>query len=171
MKLNLLDDAIIQLLDDYGNIVFSFELKTLDEYWYGESEEYEYLHVTLGGTSNEYVIIVMTTASGQGGIVAVVDTTSGEIVHYHNGAFAIYAEIYKNYVITIYGVQQWGVKYYKCVDAVRFGTKEIVGGEKQIRVDDNIGDDFTYIISDGTIQFKDSSGQTSVMKIADLIDR
>ena len=83
MKLNLLDDAIIQLLDDHGNIVFSFELKTLDEYWYGESEEYEYLHVTLGGTSNEYVIIVMTTASGQGGIVAVVDTTSGEIVHYH----------------------------------------------------------------------------------------
>ena len=170
MKLNLLDDAIIQLLDDQGNIVFSFKLKTLDEYWYGESEEHEYLWATLGGPSREYLIVIMTIASGQGGIVAVVDIASGEIVHYHDGAFAIFAAIYKDYVITIYGVQQWGVKYYKCVDAVRFGTKEIVGGERQIRVDDNIGDDFTYTINDNAIQLKDSSGHTSVIKIADLID-
>ena len=171
MKLNLLDDAIIQLLDDQGSVVFSFELKTLDEYWYGESEEHEYLHVTLGGASNEYVIIIMTTASGQGGIVAVVDIASGEVVHYHDGAFAIFAEIYKDYVITIYGVQQWGVKYYKCVDAVKFGTKEIIEAERQIRIDDNIGDDFTYTISNNAIQLKDrSSGQTSVIEIADLID-
>lgn len=169
MKLNLLDDTTIQLLDGQNNIVFSFELKTLDKYWYGESEEHEYLHVALGGTSNEYVIIIMTTASGQGGIVAVVDTSSGEIVHYHDGAFAIFAEIYKEYVITIYGVQQWGVKYYKCVDAVRFGTKEIIEGERQIRVDENIGDNFTYTISDNAIQFKDSSGLTAVIDIADLI--
>ena len=169
MKLNLLDDATVQLLDYQSNVVFSFDLKTLDEYWYGESEEHEYLHVTLGGTSNQYVIIIMTTASGQGGIVAVVDTSNGEIVHYHDGAFAIYAEIYKDYVITIYGVQQWGVKYYKCVDAVRFGTKELIEGELQISVDDNIGDDFTYTISDETIQFKDSSGKIFIVDIADLI--
>ena len=60
---------------------------------------------------------------------------------------------------------------YKSVDAVKFGAKENISNEWQVRVDDNIGDDFTYIISDDTIQFKDSSEHTAVIKIADLIDK
>lgn len=171
MKLNLLDNAVIQLLNDENNVVFSFELKRLDEYWNGDAEEYEYLHVSCGGTSLEYVIIVMTTAAGQGGIVAVVDTASGEIIHYNDGEFAIFAEVYKDYVITIRGVQYWGVKYHNCVDAVKLGTKDITSGGQQITVDETISNNFTYTISDDVIRFKDKSGQTAIVKIADLIGK
>ena len=166
------DKKYARLLDDEGHVLFSFELEKLYKCWIpGESEEYEYLHVKRSSTSPEYVIIVMTTASDQGGIVAVVDMTSGEIVHYHDGEYAVSAEIYKDYVITIRGVHHWGIKPYKCVDAVKFGTKENITGEGQIRIDESIGDDFLYKINDDTVQFKDSSGHISVIEIADLIDK
>lgn len=166
------DQKYAQLLDNEGNVSFRIELKRLYKCWIpGESEEYEYLHVKQSATHPEYAIITMTTASDQGGIVAVVDMASGEIVHYHDGEYAISAEIYKDYVITVRGVHHWGIKPYKCVDAVKFGTKENITGVRQVRVDDNIGDGFTYTIRDDAIQFDDSSGKIFVVNIADLIGK
>ncbi len=169
MKLDS-NETTIRLIDDKNNLIFTFELKKLYECWIpGKSEEYEYLHVSCSVTFPEYVIIVMTTASGQGGIVAVVDTVSGKIIHYHDGAFALFAEIYKGYVITIYGVQQWGTPYYNCIDAVKLGTKENISGKRTIRVDENIGEIVTYKIYNDAIQLKDNSSKTAIIKISDLI--
>lgn len=164
------DKKYARLLDDEGQVLFSIELKRLYERWLpGESEEYEYLHIKRSSTSPEYIIIAMTTASDQGGIVAVVDMASGEIIHYHDGEYAISAEIYKDYVITIRSVHHWGIKPYNCADAVKLGTKENISGKWQIRIDESIGDDFIYKINDDTIQLKDSFGHISVIKIANLI--
>ena len=169
MKLDSSENTI-RLLDDKNNVVFSFELEKLYELWIpGETEEYEYLHVTRSATSPEYAIVVMTTASGQGGIVAVVDIASGEIVHYHEGAFALFAEIYKGYVVTIYGVQCWGTPYYNCVDVVKFGTKENTSGERLIKVDRKIEEIVAYEISNDVVRLKDNLGKTVTVRMADLI--
>ena len=66
----------------------------------------EYIYANL--INNKYLCVIVTVASGQAGIIAVVDIVADKIIHVHNGSFAMAALVLNDKVISFHFISYWG---------------------------------------------------------------
>lgn len=115
------------LINLYKNneLTYSFDWRTLKDIWnYATIDDIE-------GINADYVdglmSIILTTASGQGGLVAVIDTANNVLIHCHEGSFAIKVLIAEDKIITLYHIICYGNIPSYCVDCI--GLKNTVLNE------------------------------------------
>lgn len=117
-------------------VIYSFNWEQLNRYWtYASLEDVENISADYDG---EYLIVIITTAQGQGGIVAIVDTKTDAIKHIHDGAYAIKAIIIGRKVITLYFVMHYGKKSYYYLDSSPVENMQMNGGFGKIKLPENI---------------------------------
>lgn len=95
----------------------------LQKYWnYASNEDVEGINIT---SDDKYIVICLTTAQMQGGIVAVWDIDASKVVHYQNGDYAIVAQKTKNKILTICEISNYSIKPYALLSVCDFGVKDI----------------------------------------------
>ncbi len=99
---------------------FTLTYKELRGFWdYATAEDIEYINAY---TQDALLLCNLWTASGQGGIVVVVDISAGRIVHVSEGAFAATSIVYSGAVISLCNISHWGVSPHLALASSVFGT-------------------------------------------------
>ncbi len=126
-----LKDSLINLYED-DELTYSFDWERLSDIWdYATLDDVE-------GISANYVdglmSVILTTAEGQGGIVAVVDTANDEIIHYHDGSFAVRTLMAGDRIVTLYHVMCYGAAPTYYVDCMYLDHMEMTEADDNIKL-------------------------------------
>ena len=78
--------------------------------------------------------VIVTVASGQAGIIAVVDVTMDKVVHIQNGSFAISALVSDEKVISFHDVASYGHAPFYAIDITEFGNMNMEADSKTMKV-------------------------------------
>lgn len=132
-KLELQDNKI-NLYADH-ELIYSFDWERLSDIWdYATLEDVE-------GISADYadghMLVILTTAQGQGGIVAVVDVEKDEVIHYHDGSFATRGLLAGERLVTLYHVMCYGVSPAYYVDCTPIEYMEMTESDRKIKLPKN----------------------------------
>ncbi len=131
----------LEIKDNFINIyendelIYSFDWERLSEIWdYATLDDVEEI-------SADYVeglmSVILTTAEGQGGIVAVVDTANDEIIHYHDGSFAVKTMMAGDRLITLYHAMCYGTLLTYYVDCMYINHMEMTEADDNIKLPDS----------------------------------
>lgn len=131
----------LEIKDNFINIyendelIYSFDWERLSEIWdYATLDDVEEI-------SADYVeglmSVILTTAEGQGGIVAVVDTANDEIIHYHDGSFAVKTMMAGDRLITLYHAMCYGTLPTYYVDCMYINHMEMTEADDNIKLPDS----------------------------------
>ncbi|MFQ7291682.1 MAG: hypothetical protein ACLRQ0_05480 [Monoglobales bacterium] len=131
----------LEIKDNFINIyendelIYSFDWERLSEIWdYATLDDVEEI-------SADYVeglmSVILTTAEGQGGIVAVVDTANDEIIHYHDGSFAVKTMTAGDRLITLYHAMCYGALPTYYVDCMYINHMEMTEADDNIKLPDS----------------------------------
>ncbi len=113
-----LTDRAIQVDDNTSTYTFDFSRV----YPYSaDIKDYDIEHI-FADLRNNYLIIALTVASGQSGIIAVVDISTDEIVHIQGGAFAVSAFLAENNVISLNYISVWGQPAHYTIEVFSLGN-------------------------------------------------
>ena len=108
----------------------SIPFAPIAKYWeYANEEDVEWAKMTLLDDGN--LLIALTTASGQGGVVAIWDTGKDHLIHVSEGAYAVAANVYDGAVYTLCFVEHWGVKAYFIVTKVPLGRMDALSSHRK----------------------------------------
>lgn len=119
-------------LYENGELTYTFNWESLNEIWdYATLDDVEGISVDY---QDGMMSVVLTTADGQGGIVAVVDTASDELIHYHDGSFAIKTLVAGDRIITLYHVMCYGTTPTYYVDCIYLDHMEMSEAEDNIKL-------------------------------------
>lgn len=118
IQLKMTNEAI--LVYGWNGQAYKFELDRLYFYWSDGKNGIEKGHAEVYDDNPNYLFIILTTASDQSGIVAIVDMSEDKIVHIHEGAFAIKAIKVDGYVLTLYGVYYYGCPFHNMIGITKF---------------------------------------------------
>ena len=96
-------------------------LDEVKKYWqYANKEDLEGITVSQNGN---YTIVNLTTASGQGGVVAIWDDQE-KLVHISNAEYGIVSTLYDGNVYTLCGIIHWGHPLSYAMTKTPFGTMD-----------------------------------------------
>ena len=133
-KMELVDTLINVIEND--ELVYSFDWTRLNEYWdYATEEDVEGISAEFGDGE---LVLILTTAEGQGGIVAVIDTYNDEIIHVHDGSFAIKVLVTDEQVITLSHVMCFGVHPTYYADCIAKDNMEMIEADSNIQLESDI---------------------------------
>lgn len=159
----------LEIQDTYINVykenekIYSFDWTRLKSYWsYANEDDVEGIRADY---DNYVLILILTTASGQGGIVAVIDIKSDSIVHVHDGAFAVKSLIACENIITLSHVMYYGVKPSYYIDCIQKDNLEMIESPKymQIKCDINFDDDNIFLsLQNNMLKISDGVNETEV---------
>ncbi len=106
----------------------------LREYWeYDSAEDIEYINAYVQG---EYLLCNLWTASGQNGMVVVLDRINVSFIHVSEGAFAVRSLVYVGSVISLCDVSQWGVSPHLALTWSPLGTTDALTEAQPIPCDE-----------------------------------
>lgn len=131
MKKLELKDNLINLYEN-NELKYSFDWERLNDIWdYATLDDVE-------GISADYadglMSVILTTAQGQGGIVAVIDTANDEVIHYHDGSFAIKTLMAGDKLVTLYHVMCYGTVPTYYVDCMYLDHMEMTEADDNIKL-------------------------------------
>lgn len=131
MKKLELKDNLINLYEN-KELKYSFDWERLNDIWdYATLDDVE-------GISADYadglMSVILTTAQGQGGIVAVIDTANDEVIHYHDGSFAIKTLMAGDKLVTLYHVMCYGTVPTYYVDCMYLDHMEMTEADDNIKL-------------------------------------
>ena len=96
-------------------------LDEVKKYWeYANEEDLEGITVSKNG---KYTIVNLVTASGQGGVVAILDDQE-KLVHISNAEYGIVSTLYDGNVYTLCGIIHWGHPLSYAMTKTPFGTMD-----------------------------------------------
>ena len=96
-------------------------LDEVKKYWeYANEEDLEGITVSKNGN---YTIVNLVTASGQGGVVAILDDQE-KLVHISNAEYGIVSTLYDGNVYTLCGIIHWGHPLSYTMTKTTFGTMD-----------------------------------------------
>lgn len=128
---------------------YSIPFAPIAKYWeYANEEDVERAKMTLLDNGN--LLIALTTASGQGGVVAVWDTKKHQLIHISEAAFAVAASVYRGCVYTLCCISHWGAKDSFSVTKAPLGTMDAwkEWDEEKITFDEYDGSDVDFVVTD-----------------------
>ena len=132
--------------------------------------EIEYVFADL---KNDYLTVITTVASGQAGIIAVVDIREDDIIHFQNGAYAISAMVADNKVISFHDVSSYGHAPFYTIDVIDFGNMNMDVEPKSMNAayesDFYNGIETISMSLDGTALILSNGNITYTEDISDLI--
>lgn len=130
-----LKDNLINLYEN-DELAYSFDWESLSEIWdYATLDDVECISADY---ADGLMSIILTTADGQGGIVAVVDTVNDELIHYHEGSFAIKTLIAEDRIITLYHIICYGNAPSYCVDCMYLDNMEMNEADDNIKLPEDV---------------------------------
>lgn len=136
-------DNLIKLYEG-ENLIYTYNWENLKDIWdYATLDDVEGISA---GYSKGLLSLILTTADGQGGIVAIVDTETNELVHYHEGSFAIKVLIAGDKLITLYHVICYGTVPFYYVDCTPFDNLEMNESDNIIKLPENVEFDDENIV-------------------------
>ena len=115
-----------------NNGEYIFDCDRLSSYS-ADVRDYEIEYVFADITDN-YLTVIVTVASGQAGIIAVVDVTTDKVVHIQNGSFAISALVSDEKVISFHDVASYGHAPFYAIDITEFGNMNMEADSKTMKV-------------------------------------
>ena len=119
-----------------NELIYSFDIARLKSVWeFATEETIEYIYAS--ATSGE-LLVALTTASDQDGIIAAIDIDNDEIIHYHKGAYVRCAVIADDKVVSLHCVHYWGTYPYYCVESIDKSLKDMSREPKQLKLSDDI---------------------------------
>ena len=119
-----------------NELKYSFDIERLKIVWeYATEETIEYIYAY--ATSSE-LLVALTTASDQGGIIAVIDIANDEIIHYHKGAYVRCAVIVEDKVVSLHCVHYWGIYPYYCVESMDKNLRDMSREPKLLKLSNDI---------------------------------
>ena len=119
-----------------NELKYSFDIARLKSVWeFATEEAVEYIHAS--ATPSE-LLVALTSASDQDGIIAVIDIANDEIIHYHKGSYVRCAVIAENKVVSLHCVHYWGIYPYYCVESIDKSLKDMSKEPKQLKLSDDI---------------------------------
>lgn len=126
-----LKDNLINLYEN-EELTYSFDWESLKDIWdYATLDDVE-------GISADYadglMSVILTTAQGQGGIVAVIDTANDEVIHYHDGSFAIKTLMAGDKLVTLYHVMCYGTVPTYYVDCMYLDHMKMTEADDNIKL-------------------------------------
>ena len=99
IKLVLADDTLLTYETENGRVTIPFS--EINSYWsYANEEDVEGVRVYVHD-DDKTLLILLTTASGQGGVVVGWDTDTRTIVHVSEASYVIALDYYDNYIYTL----------------------------------------------------------------------
>ena len=150
---------------------YSFDCQRLSFYT-TDVRDYEIEHI-FADVKNNYLTVIATVASGQAGIIAVVDIIEDDIVHVQNGSFAISAIVSDNKVISFHDVSSYGHAPFYTIDVIDFGNMNMEAETNSMKVtyesDFYNGIETISMTLDGTILKLSNGNITYTEDISELI--
>lgn len=133
--------AKIQIIDniirvDMESSTYVFDCSRLSSYS-TDVQDYDIEYIFANLTKN-YLTVIVTVASGQAGIIAVVDIDTDKIVHIQNGSFSIAALLVNEKVISFNFVSFWGQLPYYTIESTEFGNINMEAESKSIKIPNEI---------------------------------
>ena len=150
-------------LYEQEELIYSFNWESLNKIW--SYATIEYVEGINAGYEDGLMTIILTTASGQGGIVAIVDTRADKLIHIHDGAFAIKVLITDDKVVTLYHVMCYGRKSTYFVDCTLLNNLKMVEGDANIELSEEVefnDENIVLTLEDGKLSIEDSEHRVSV---------
>ena len=117
---------------DNGKESYAFDCTRLSSYS-ADVRDYEIEYVFADITDN-YLTVIVTVASGQAGIIAVVDVDADKVVHIQNGSYAVAALVSEKNVISFHDVASYGHAPFYAIDITEFGNMNMEADSKTIKV-------------------------------------
>lgn len=162
-------ENIITIEDE--TLKYSFDCNRLTSYSV-DVKDYEIEYI-FADVKNNYLTVIATVASGQAGIIAVVDITEDDVVHVQNGSFAISAIVSDNKVISFRDVSPYGHAPFYTIDLIDFGNMNMEIETKSMKVtyesDFYNGIETISMTLDGTSLKLSNGNITYTEDISDLI--
>ena len=112
---------------------YSFDCNRLTSYSV-DVKDYEIEYI-FADVKNNYLTVIATVASGQAGIIAVVDISEDHVVHVQNGSFAISAIVSGNKVISFHDIASYGHYPYYSIDVMNLGNMDMSTESNSMKVD------------------------------------
>ena len=154
-----------------NNGEYIFDCDRLSSYS-ADVRDYEIEYVFADITDN-YLTVIVTVASGQAGIIAVVDVTMDKVVHIQNGSFAISALVSDGKVISFHDVASYGHAPFYAIDITEFGNMNMEADSKTMKVsyepDFYNGKDTISMLLDGKILNLSNGSITHSEDLSELI--
>lgn len=162
-------DNIIKISEDEKN--YSFDCSRLSKYS-ADIRDYEIEYI-FADITNTYLTVIATVATGQAGIIAIIDVNTDEIVHIQNGSFAVSALVTSNKVVSFHDVASYGHAPFYTIDVTDFGNMNMEAESKTMKVsyepDFYNGKDTISMALDGTTLKLSNGNITHTEDISDLI--
>ena len=129
-KLELNDNFINLYKND--ELMYTYDWESLKDIWkYATQDDVEGIYVTYDAG---LMSIILTTAEGQGGVVAVVDTRTDKLIHYHYSPFAIKALVAGDKIIILHHVMFFGVMPSYHVSCMKLDNLEMVEADRHLKL-------------------------------------
>lgn len=166
----------IQIIDNKikinnGDTEYVFNCDRLSSYS-ADVRDYEIEYV-FADVTNNYLTVIVTVASGQAGIIAVVDVDTDKVVHIQNGSYAVAALVSDENVISFHDVASYGHSPFYAIDITKFGNMNMEAESKTMKVsyepDFYNGKDTISMALDGTTLKLSNGSITHTEDISDLI--
>ncbi len=132
-------------------------------YDYATKDDCEYINANI---CDDKIVICFTVAQGQGGVVAVWDTSKKAFSHISNGEYAISAKLYNNNIYVLRELCNICLKSHFELSCLKYGTFNINEPENIILNNTNLKlnvleDDFDLVVSD---EFNGISIKNNIIK-------
>ncbi len=142
-KIQIIDNSIHT---EYEGTPYVFDCSELSKY-FKDINEYD-VEFIYADSTDKNLTIALTVASGQSGIIAVVDVTKNKIIHIQDGSFAISASVFGENVISLHYVSFWGQVPYYTINLMQCGNMDTSKESKSIKLSKDLDLDFSkYTIS------------------------
>lgn len=156
---------------DNGKESYTFDCTRLSSYS-ADVRDYEIEYV-FADITNNYLTVIVTVASGQAGIIAVVDVDTDKVVHIQNGSYAVAALVSDKNVISFHDVASYGHSPFYAVDITDFGNMSMEAESKTMKVsyepDFYNGKDTISMVLDGTTLIISNGSITHSEDLSELI--
>lgn len=163
-----LKDNLINLYED-DELIYTFDWERLNDIWsYATIDDVEKI---IADYEDGNLSVILTTAGGQGGIIALIDVARDEIIHFHNGAFAIKTLLADDMIITLTHVMRYGTTPAYYVDVMFLDFMEFVESEHYIELPDDANfddDEIVMALDNETLMVEDGINQIEV-NISELL--
>lgn len=138
-----LKDNLINLYEN-DELIYSFDWESLSKIWdYANLDDVESISADY---ADGLMSVILTTAQGQGGIVAVIDTANDEVIHYHDGSFAIKTLMAGDKLVTLYHVMCYGTVPTYYVDCMYLDHMEMTEADDNIKLPEDTDFDDEKIV-------------------------
>ncbi len=157
-----LSDNLISLYKN-EKCMYTFNWESLEKIWnYATMDDVERITADY---SDGLLSVILTTAQGQGGIIAVIDIENNKLIHHHDGSFAIKTLITDNKIITLYHIVCYGKTpeyYVDCLNLNERGMMEMTDSIKLPKNVDFNDEDIGLTLIGGTLTIEDGKNAEDV---------